>query len=119
MESLKNTFKILTILLLSVLIFSACDEELTEQDIDVRIVNETDCTLHIYMWDEHQMTLAPYTGNNFASITEGEKHFIARRDGDLLIIQDTYIELYVGDEFTWVVNEKCQPIEQQNPDSNL
>jgi hypothetical protein len=110
--SFKNTFKLFILLVIAVTFFTSCDDELTEQDINVRIVNETDCMLHIYVWDEHQMTLSPYTGQNISSISEGQKHFEAKRDGDLLVIQDTYVELHAGDEFTWVVNQSCQPLEQ-------
>jgi len=112
LEFSKNTYRLLLIITLFslLIIYVGCDEELTEQDIKVRIVNDTGCTLHIYLNDEYQMTLEPYSGQNFSYISEGWKHFKARRDGDLLLIEETYVELHVGDEYTWVIDSPCSEI---------
>jgi hypothetical protein len=91
-----------------ILFIAGCDKELTEKDINVRVVNDTTCKLHIYENSEFRMTLEPSTGKNFDFITEGNKHLEAKRDGDLKLVQDTYVELHVGDEFNWVVNTNCE-----------
>jgi hypothetical protein len=101
----------LIIIVFTLSILVSCNEELTDQDINVRVVNNTNCTLLIYKNEIYQMTLSPYTGNNMHDVGEGQQHICAKRDGDLLIIQDTYVNFHAGDEFTWDVTEDCTPLE--------
>ena len=111
MESLKNTYKILllTIMIFSLSLFVSCNKE-QDKNITVRIVNNTNCTLLIYIDGEYEITLAPYTGNDIPNVTEGNKHLTARRDGDLLLVEDTYVELHAGDEYTWTVDAACSSL---------
>ena len=90
-------------LLLAAAAVSGCDQRAFDSSCDVVVLNESACSLAIYVDGRQAMTVRPGSERAFPDIGPG-RHVLEALDAKGRLVQRRTVELATGEDFYWTLD---------------
>ena len=101
MRFARHVISVLTLVL--VVAMAACSQELLDAECDLVVLNETSCSLSVYVDGQEAFAVRAGSDRTLDDIGPG-RHVLEALDGQGRLVQRRTIEVATGEDFYWTLD---------------